>query len=97
MKKSKQPEAQPEAQPKKVLSGVNLTHKRFGMQRYRFGKGNYDSATSMIGNFRKLIHNLGYDCSLLADNEILALEDLIHDYESEGDDTLIEALDFMSN
>jgi len=79
----------------KLLSGVNLTNKRYGLERFQFK--HHASLTSVIHNFRKLIHELGYNSSLLDDSEIMAFEDLIAGYEKGDDaDYLLEVLDFIS-
>jgi hypothetical protein len=78
----------------KLLSGVNLTHKKFDLSRAIIK--NYASVTAMVFNIRKLIHGLGYDCSLLSDNEILAFNDVVFEYEQNDDNLLIEILNFLS-
>ena len=78
---------------RKVLTGVNFEHKKLGLRRARIN--NYATSTCVIYNFRSLVHKLGYDCSLLSDDEILGLSELVHSYEVDGDEFLIEALDFL--
>lgn len=81
----------------KLLIGTNLTNKQFGLERVDQKR----VVSSIASNFRKLLHNMGYNCSLLTDNEILAFEELIYDAEHDSDDSmgcntyLIEVLDFM--
>jgi hypothetical protein len=77
----------------KILSAVNLTHKNFGLSRPKIDC--YASLTAVIGNFRKLIRSLGYDCSLLNDEEVLAFESFIYEYEHGDRESLIELLDFL--
>ena len=85
---------------KKVLSGVNLTHKSLGLTRPEIK--NYGSLTAVIGNIRSLIYDLGFDCSMLNDQDVLALEDLVHEHEQDLNDdiesqhtSLYDALTFL--
>jgi len=77
----------------KILSSINLTNKKFGLVRPAIKQ--YSGLTNIIGNFRKLLHSLGYDSSLLNDQEILAFEDLIYMYEQGDEESLIEVLEFL--
>jgi len=78
----------------RTLISVNLEHKRYGLKRQTMRPG----MESVVYNFRKLIHDLGYDCSLLRDDEILAFEEDIHLYERSPDDSLlVEILDFLTD
>jgi len=78
---------------RKVLISTNLEIKAYGLKR-----GTMNPALqAMVYNFRKFIHELGYDCSLMLDHEILAFEEEIHLAETDNDNTtLIEILDFLS-
>jgi len=82
----------------KLLIGVNLENKQYGLTRVPKER----VIISVAANFRKLFHEMGYDCSLLTDNEILAFEDLVYDMEHATveptmgcREMLIEVLDFM--
>lgn len=81
----------------KLLIGVNLTHKDFNMRRKVFTTGEaYHGHESVIRNYRTLIQSLGYDCSLLLDNEILALDNHIYEYENNPQESmLLDVLDFL--
>jgi hypothetical protein len=78
----------------KLLNSVNLTHNQYGLKRDNIRS--YSGAVYIIGNFRRLFHSLGYDSSLLIDDEILAFQELVYEYEQNNDHTLIEVLDFLS-
>ena len=43
----------------KILIGVNLTHKRYGLERIKFT--NHAAMTAVIHNIRRAVHELGYD------------------------------------
>lgn len=58
---------------------------------------NHDALTYVISNFRKVFNKLGFDASLLTDQEVLALEDHVFDYENEEDpEWLLDTLNGMS-
>ena len=79
----------------KILIGVNLTHKRYGLERFKFT--NHAAMTAVIHNIRRLLLQLGYDSSLLDDSEVMALEELVADSEYSGNtEHLIEVLNFIS-
>ena len=79
----------------KILIGVNLTHKRYGLERIKFT--NHAALTAVIHNIRRLLHELGYDSSLLDDSEVMALEELVADSEYSGENGhLIDVLNFIS-
>lgn len=80
----------------KTLTSVNLRHKSLGLKIPIIK--NHAVLTAMITNFRSVIHSKGYDCSLLHDADVLALEDLIFYMEQTNDDREFrEVLDFLSD
>ena len=82
-------------QTTELLTSVNLSSPLFALRRVDIK--HYSSKTAMIYNFRTLIRTLGYDCSLLTDGEILALEDAIAMHEQEPEDSeLLEILNFLT-
>lgn len=78
----------------KKLTAVNYTQKSLGLKRDLLP--DYAAMTSVIYNFRRHIHNLGYDCSLLTDGEILGFADVIFESTKDNSESLLKVLDFLT-
>ena len=79
----------------RLLSNVNLEHKKYDLKRVNVKQ--LTGMSAVIGNFRRYLVELGYNCSLFLDTEILAFEELIFNAEQSNDglDCLKEVLDFL--